>query len=200
MSRNIFTMPSTQEVELRALLTEEQFAAIMQMLSAQAGGHEIIEVEDAYFCPKDKEPHLLREVGSYALRLRRENRNDIIRATLNSKTLTAHGDHNAWEEHEVTVDNFEEAEQLLLQTEFKKFFSFTKTRTIFHVDGIGIFLEDIVDFGKAIETELMVEKGREEEAKQTLRTFLSSIGIGEEAILPQSITSLIMQQRVSKDF
>ena len=60
-------------------------------------------------------------LGHIAYVLRVARKNDVETITLNTKTITNTGDHNAWEEHEIIVDNFKEAALILSMIEFKPF-------------------------------------------------------------------------------
>ena len=103
------------------------------------------------------------EIGSYSLRLRVARKNDVETITLNTKTITNTGDHNAWEEHEIIVDNFKEAALILSMTEFKPFFKLEKHRHTYVINEMEVLVEDITDFGGAIEVEIMCAPGDEEE-------------------------------------
>jgi len=103
-------MEKNIEVELRALVKDaELFQHQLKEKGAEYKNSSYLC--DIYFCEKratsvsDVE---MDEIGSYSLRLRVARKNDVETITINTKTITTTGDHNAWEEHEIIVDNFKE--------------------------------------------------------------------------------------------
>lgn len=189
------------EVEIRALV--EDIGLLRKQLISQGGKyHGEYYLHDIYFCRREytrlKEVEM-NKVGSYGLRLRNSKDYDgKLEATLNSKTITKEGDHNAWEEHEIAVGDFVEAAKILLLTEFKPFFELEKTRHRYVLDGFDIFVEDIKDFGCCIEVEIMTVPGHEEEAKNQILTLLDRLGIKSDQIVAKSVTNLIMHERAFK--
>ena len=81
---------------------------------------------------------------------------------------------------------------------FKSFFELEKTRFHYECSGLGVFLDDIKDFGACIELEKMVYVGEESEAKQEIKNFLESIGVEENQIVPKSVTNIVMKERAFK--
>lgn len=189
------------EVEIRALVPD--FENLRQeLLAKKAKYHGESYLHDIYFCPeavKSLEEVEMNQIGSYSLRLRKEkNENGEISLYLNTKTITNHGDHNAWEEHEVTLNDFEEMTEILKNIGFKSFFELEKVRFHYQVLDLGVFLDDIKDFGACIELEKIVSPGEESEAKATIINFLQSIGINEKQLVPKSVTNLVMKARAFK--
>lgn len=155
-------------------------------------------LRDIYFCKKDAQELSeveMNAVGSYSVRLRISKKESTEQITLNTKTILTEGDHNAWEEHEVSVGNFSEAGKILTLTEFKPFFELEKTRRVYKLDQMEISVEDITGFGGAVEIEIMAVAGEEESSKDTIRKFLHSVGIENDMIVPKSITNIIMKER-----
>lgn len=194
------SMEKNIEVELRALLPDlKQFEDALK-----ARGATFLKSAylcDIYFCPRSAssvEEVEMHDVGSYSLRLRDSRIDGKMGITLNTKTITNEGDHQAWEEHEVKVDSLKEAALVLLRTEFKPFFKLEKNRTIYTYDGMEISIEDISDFGGAVEIEIMSSPEEVEASKKKIVEFLSSVGIPAESIVPKSITNIIMKQRAFK--
>ncbi len=140
------------------------------------------------------------EVGSYSLRLRKLRRGtDKEKFTINTKTIMNRGDHNAWEEHEVEVSDFSEAGRIFNATEFKPFFKLEKERSVYILDNMEISVEDIVDFGGAVEVEVMCSSNGEAiDAKLKIKNFLHKCGINDASIVPKSITNIIMKERAFK--
>lgn len=189
-----------REVELRALLTDvDTINKFIRKMGGKYIGTSFLH--DIYFCSKaifSVEEAEMNEVGSYSLRLRKYCKNKIESVTLNTKTITKQGDHHAWEEHETKVSNFLETAHILLLTEFKPFFELKKTRYEYKFKGIGIFIEEIEDFGSAIELEILTVPGKEEVSKDKLLAFLVKLGLSKDDILPKSVTNIIMKQRAFK--
>jgi len=188
------------EVELRALIPElKVFEKTLEGKGATFTKSSYLC--DIYFCRKDASSINeveMHDVGSYSLRLRRAKKDDQEEITLNTKTITNKGDHHAWEEHEVVVNDFEEAARLLTRSEFKPFFKLEKTRRTYTYDEMEIAVEDITDFGGAVEVEIMTAPGEEDASKERIRTFLASVGIGADAIVPKSVTNIVMKERAFK--
>jgi adenylate cyclase class 2 len=192
----------TYEVELRVLLTPEQQDSLIKRLEVHgarwAGKEKIV---DLYYCPHgttDFSQIAMDAVGSFSLRIRKTEQDGIARVQLNTKSITKHADHHAWEEHEVLVDSFSEAQAIVQLLGYKGFCCIEKERSRFLLDQMTICIDDIHDFGVALEIEIMANRDTAGKAKQAIRSFLYSLGIGEEQILPKSATYLIMQtKRVS---
>lgn len=191
-------MEKNIEVELRALVADpNQFQEQLKQKGAEYKNSSYLR--DVYFCDKkatsvaDVE---MDKVGSYSLRLRIARKGDNESITLNTKTITNEGDHNAWEEHEVTINNFREAALILSTTEFKPFFELEKHRHTYLLNDMEILVEDITDFGGAIEVEIMCASGEEEESKAKIKNLLiNDLGLNESDIVPKSVTNIIMKQR-----
>lgn len=188
-----------QEVELRALLQNLQ-PIKKKLLALGAEVRGVSRIHDVYFCPREATSFAdveMDEVGSYSLRLRLEENENGQRSFLNSKTITTRGDHHAWEEHNVGIGDFVEAKRLLEATAFKTFCEIVKTREEFALGEVLINLENIKDFGGAIEVEKMVATGQETQAKAELEKVISSLGIGKFHLVEKSVTNIIMHQRAS---
>lgn len=195
---NATDMDKNIEVELRALVKDpKQFQEKLKQKGAEYKNSSYLK--DVYFCDKkatsvtDVE---MDKVGSYSLRLRIARKDDKEVVSLNTKTITTEGDHNAWEEHEVVVSNFREAALILATTEFKPFFELEKNRHTYQFDDMEILVEEITDFGGAIEVEIMCTSGEEDTSKAKIRNFLvNELGLNEAEIVPKSVTNIIMKQR-----
>lgn len=199
MSKN--AMNKNIEVEIRALIKD--MPALQAKLVAEGRNyHGEYYLHDIYFCQKScarLEEVEMNEIGSYGLRLRKSKGYDGKKEiSLNSKTITKKGDHNAWEEHEVAVSDFTEMAKILMFTEFKPFFELEKTRHHYSLNGLDIFVEDIRDFGSCIEVEKMTNPGKEDEAKSQILALLDELGIDKGSIVPKSVTNLVMQERAFK--
>jgi len=189
------------EVEIRARLDDiRSFKNLIEKLGAIPISS--LYVYDIYFCKrsaKKVEDVEMNEVGSYSLRLRKSKKGGgEEKFTINTKTITNHGDHNAWEEHEVEVNDFSEAAKIIRATEFKPFFKLEKERFVYKLDGMEICVEDITDFGGAVEVEIMSSPGEATEAKQKIKGFLHKCDIDDSKIVPKSITNIIMKERAFK--
>lgn len=192
----------THEVELRVLLTPEQQDSLIKQLEARGAcwaGKE--KIDDLYYCPNrttDFSQIAMDAVGSFSLRIRKTEHDGVTLVQFNTKSITVYADHHAWEEHEVLVDSFSEAQAIVRVLGYKSFCCIEKERSRFLLDQMTICIDDIRDFGVALEIEIMANSDTAGKAKQTIKSFLSSLGIGEEQILPKSVTYLIMQtKRVS---
>lgn len=191
-------MEKNIEVELRALVNDPK--DFQEKLKQKGAEHKNSSyLKDVYFCDKkatsvaDVE---MDKVGSYSLRLRIARKGDTETISLNTKTITTEGDHNAWEEHEVKIDNFREAALILSTTEFKPFFELEKHRHTYLLNDMEILVEEITDFGGAIEVEIMCMPGEEEGSKAKIKNLLTNeLGLSEAEIVPKSVTNIIMKQR-----
>lgn len=190
------------EVEIRARLDDiANFRGIVEKLEAKPVTS--LYVCDIYFCKKTAkkvEDVEMDEVGSYSLRLRKLKKGTSTeKFTINTKTITNHADHNAWEEHEVEVSDFSEAAKIFNTTEFKPFFKLEKERFVYTLDNMEICVEDIIEFGGAVEIEIMCSNNEEAaDAKEKIKDFLHKCGINDASIVPKSITNIIMKERAFK--
>ena len=191
-------MEKNIEVELRALVKDvEDFQEQLKEKGAVYKNSSYLC--DIYFCKKSIcgiEGVEMNEVGSYSLRLRVTRKDEKEEVTINTKTITNEGDHNAWEEHEIVVDSFAEAAKIMSMTEFKPFFKLEKHRHTYVINDMEVLVEDIVDFGGGIEVEIMCVAGDEEVSKDKIKSLLiENLGLSESDIVPKSVTNIIMKQR-----
>ncbi len=76
------------------------------------------------------------------------------------------------------------------------FFALEKHRHTYEFDGMKILVEEITDFGGAIEAEIMCIPGKEEPLKAKIRNLLiHELGLNELEIVPKSVTNIILKQR-----
>lgn len=187
------------EVELRALLKEKEHQQIFEKLkSVGAVLKDEESLTDIYFCPKEVNSFSgveMDDVGSFGLRLRKTIKDNHARNDLNIKIITSFADHHAWEEHEVKIDSFNGMKAILKGMGFKPFVTIEKKRSNYLYHNMLVIAEDIKDFGLGIEVEIKTSYEKREEAKEEIKKFLKSIGIGEEKIVPKSITNIIMRER-----
>ncbi|MBM3208701.1 CYTH domain-containing protein [Candidatus Shapirobacteria bacterium] len=186
------------EVEIRALLKARQKRELTHLLEARGATLEKTEhLKDAYFCPINIKsfPEIeMNTVGSFSLRLRQKVENGKTRIEINTKMITQYGDHNAWEEHEIAVDSFDEAKAILQTMSFKPYFTLEKDRSTYSVEGMALVFEDIVDFGPILEAEIITPKDKIEEAKTRIKDFLRELGISSQQIVPKSVTNMLMRE------
>ncbi len=192
-------MNNKQEVEIRAFLVPEQRRGIEQKIEEMGGSIEKhLELTDVYFCNNNVKLFAeieMCEVGSYSLRIRKSSeggRSEIVE--LNTKVITQHDDHNAWEEHEIQLDSFEEGRAILRAIGFKEFFTVEKARTVMRLNECTIALEDVKNFGPIIEVEIMTTQAKAEEAKKKIRELLAILGVKEDQIVAKSVTNLLMRK------
>lgn len=192
-------MTNNHEVELRVLLSKNESKSILDKIEKSGAIFKSQEkITDIYFCAqevKDFSEVEMNEVGSYSLRLRKSEQGKHVKTDLNMKIITSCGDHHAWEEHEVILDSSGEMQTMLKAMHQKPFIKIEKKRTIFSLNKMSIIVEDIKDFGVGLEIEIITSKENTEKAKSKIKKFLSSIGIGEEKIVPKSITNIIMREK-----
>lgn len=191
-----------QEIEVRALVKSDDINSTRKkILETGAVSKGIRSIHDVYYCDKScqkAEDAEMNEVGSYSVRIRREEKEGEVSISYNKKIITSKGDHNSWKEEEEPRTNFEEANQEMIDNGYKFFFDLDKNREKFNLDNMEICLEDIKNFGLGIEVEVIAAKEESEEVKRKIKDFLKSIGVQEEAIVPKSITNIIMHERAFK--
>lgn len=193
------TSRGRQEVEVRARISPKQKNALARALKERravfAGNEQFI---DCYLCPsavKSFSEIAMDKVGSYSLRIRKKVVNQHTVVEINTKTITTHGDHSAWEEHEIQVDSFEEALAIFEAVGFKIFFRLKKQRASYALNQMSVLIEDVADFGSVIEVEVLTTAAEAEKVKESIRAFLHEIGITKEQIAPKSITSILMREK-----
>lgn len=187
------------EVELRLLLNEDEKNLLIKNLKTK--GAKLVKsqwLQDSYYCREDVKDFKeieMDEIGSCSLRLRKAKENDLIENELNIKIITSFGDHNAWEEHEVKLDSSEEMSKILTALNYKVFFTLEKNREVFNIENMTFNIEDINDFGTALEVEIITTKLDAEKAKDDIRRLLKNIGLSTNKIIPKSITNLLMREK-----
>ena len=66
---------------------------------------------------------------------------------------------------------------------------------MYKLDTMEICIDDIKDFGGAVEIEIMCSANEATEAKQKIKDFLFTCGVDKAKIVPKSITNIIMKER-----
>ena len=192
-----------QEIEVRALIKGEDIDAIREtIVRSGAVSKGVRSIHDVYYCDKScqtVENAEMNKVGSYSVRIRKEEKEGVVSISYNKKIITYEGDHNSWKEEEEPRNDFEKANQEMIDSGYKFFFELDKDREKFILDDMEICLEDIQDFGLGIEVEVMATQEDSERVKQRIKTFLKSIGVQEKDIVPKRITNIIMHQRAFKN-
>lgn len=192
-----------QEIEKRAVLTEAQRDALVRRLD-EAGAEVLHEsrVVDHYLCSRhvrDFAEIEMDRVGSYSFRVRRQTEGGQEKATVNAKVITTQGDHSAWDEHEITVDSFENTQALLAGIGYKTYFTLDKRRWEYRLGDVGVFLEKIADFGWAVELEILAPASLAAEMKKKLEVLLTEFGVQPDQVSTKSITNQLMRQRARFD-
>lgn len=186
-----------QEIEKRAALTQEQrnaFVAELERREAEFLGEG--SLTDVYLCPnavREFSEIEMDKVGSYSLRLRQEIENGEETTTANVKVITNHGDHSAWDEHEITIDSLESASAMFKSIGYKPFYTLKKQRYGYKLDDINVFLENIKDFGWAVELEIIAPSSLAEEMKTRLEAFMEDMGITKDQHVLKSVTNTLMR-------
>lgn len=151
---------------------------------------------DLWFCKKKYnkfEQVQQHKPGSYALRIRQIDENNIKISELTCKVLEKLGDHNAFHEFETKIEDYEQAKQILGHIGFKVFCTIDKRRKVYKIDNCFINLEDIKGFKPAIELEIIDDK-KVEDHKSYLHNLLKKLNIKEKDKIEKSITYLYMQK------
>jgi predicted adenylyl cyclase CyaB len=199
MNRSNQEANRNQEIEIRALLNDEQRGVLEAELSDRGAElEERMYIVDMYLCPvavQSFQEIEMQKVGSFSLRIRKQTANGQTQVEVNTKIITNEGDHNSWEEHETEASSFDEAVAIFQAIGFKSFFTLEKERVTYQVDDMTVCLEDIVDFGPVIEVEVMANKSKSQQAKQRIRAFLTDIGVTDEQIVAKSVTNMLMRER-----
>jgi predicted adenylyl cyclase CyaB len=187
------------EVEARAVVSRTGKAHLVERISA-LGAELILEekIEDFHFCPShitSFEEIEMKKVGSYGLRVRRVTSQNSSKANINIKTLTLEDDHSSWQEVETEISSIEAMWQILETIGFKVFFSITKERTTFSLDDFTIVIDDIDDFGLAVEAELLISEDKVAESKLRTKELLRKLGITDEAFIAKSVPNILMKTK-----
>lgn len=199
----VFPM-AVQEVELRALLKQGESQKIVEKLKSLNASHRgVTRVTDVYFCRESAQSFdeiEMRDVGSYSLRIRDSinGKSSGSDCTLNMKVVTQYYDHSSWRELETGISSRSDAEAMLRALGFKPYCTIEKSRDNYEYGRFNVILEDIKDFGPAIEVEVLTTKEEGEAAKREIRALMENeLGIPKDEIIPKSISGIIMR-RISK--
>ncbi len=187
-----------QEVEIRAKLSIEEQTQVIGKIKELGGvptGEE--SILDNYWCISsfnNFEDVRMDKVGTYSLRTRKRNKGGILTTDLNTKVITKENDHNAWDEFETSVSDFENTENILKSLGFKVFFSLEKTRETYLLNEYTIVLENITNYGLVMEVELMLSKDIAESGKGKILEFMKeNFGINDTNIIPKTPVNEMMQ-------
>lgn len=183
------------EIEIRAFIKDikETKKKIIELGALDETNKHIV---DYWFCKKDAtkfEDVQQHKPGSYGLRIRKQKEDDNEIYELNCKTLESLGDHNAFNEYETKIEDFEQTKKLLECIGFKVFCVVDKKRTHYSYKNCTINVEDIKEFRPAIELEIISNENIEEN-KSILTEILKELGIKDEDIIEKSITRLYMKE------
>src|SRR3989344_1459967 len=188
-------MKNNHEVEIRALLNDKDRKFIFDKLLERGGVMKSEEIlEDIYWCPKATnsfEGIEMSGIGSYSLRTRKSGDGNC---QLNVKVITKKDDHNAWDEHEISISSCDEAAVILGTIGFKIFFSLKKHRYSFDIKPFTVLIEDIDDFGPILEVEILTDEALAAQAKKQITDFISELGVDSSKIVPKSVTNLLMKE------
>lgn len=201
----IHSKSNNMEVEIRAVLNENQSNKLLEKI--KSGKAEYIGEEkliDLYYCKKEVKDFSeteMNDVGTFSLRLRQKEKNNIKKIDMNIKVITTYGDHNAWEEYETEVSSLEECNTIIQTLGYKPFLKIEKVRKSYYLENLDmtVNLESIKDFGIAVEIEIITSKDKAEDAKETIKDYLFTIGINSEQVVPKSITNIIMKEKSQFD-
>lgn len=179
------------EIEERAFI--DSFSKVEQRLKDLGFKQERkVKIADHYFCREEDstvEDVAMDEPGSYGLRIRERGEE----AELNCKVIRWDGDHNAFQEHETSIESAEETRDILDAIGFKNFCTLEKERTVYESpDGVvEVNLEDFPDFPDVIEIEIVTDDNIEE-ARERISTLLDKLHVTEK--IEKSITLLYFQE------
>lgn len=189
-----------QEIEIRATLTVDQYQSIKsKLIELDAVIVKTEYIKDDYWCKSSArsfEDIKMDAVGTYSLRTRYRKSGDKEKSDLNIKVITTESDHNAWDEHEVVVDNYTSVTNILKALSHKVFFRLEKDRETYEAKGFTIVLENIKDYGYVMEVEKMGLAEDSERIKGEIKSFMTEVlGIVDSQILAKTINYILMQEK-----
>ena len=199
MSHNqMATSVITREVEKRAILKPADYKMVLENLKERkiTPGNQI-QIHDVYFCPIKVSSFAEIEMdalGSYSLRLRETIKDKESDVEMNVKVITNHGDHSAWDEHEVKIDSLENGRRILMAIGFKPYFEVKKKRVSYKIREFTVELEDIAGFGATIEVEMLTTSDKSEKAKEQIVALMQQLGISKDMLVEKSITNILMKK------
>lgn len=157
------------EIEIRSKI-EDLNEIKTKLESLGATFEQETEQKDRIFKRKGTENEV-QKPGSFILRLRKEE--DKSKLTFKALTETT----GVWEEHQVNIDNFEEAENIVLKSGFVESLALNKKRIKGKLGEFNLCLDKIDELGHWIEAEII--SNNKEEGKNKLIELFSKIGITE---------------------
>lgn len=183
------------EIELRFFV--ESFDTILGYLSHHSSTlNKKIRLVDDWYCPKTASSFQdveMNKIGTFGLRLRTiDNLDGVVNYEICCKTMVETEDHGLFREYESRLSSLSDAEHILSVIGFKRFCRLEKIRKQYYLGDVQINLEDITNFGKAVELEFIsddVDYGR-----QKLRTITDALNISPNDIISTSITNRYLQK------
>ncbi|MHA1755107.1 MAG: class IV adenylate cyclase [Candidatus Odinarchaeia archaeon] len=151
--------------------------------------HSQIE-EDIYF----QHPTIDFSITDEALRLRKINGEYTLTykgSKLDKTTKTR-------EEINVRVDDGDSFKEILIRMKFKPFMEVTKTRDIYSLNEIHIYLDNVNSLGYFVELEKIVSNQKElEEEKRKIFETVKKLGLSEKNSIRKSYLELLLEKSSS---
>ncbi len=174
------------EIEIRAKVDSlDETRKKLETLGAKF--EKEIEQKD-YIFKRQGEEKKVQGPGSYLLRLRKTG--DKTNLTFKALTDTT----GVWDEHQIKIDNFEEAKNIILKIGFIESLRVNKTRTKGKLENINLCLDNVKELeGEYIEAEII--SGNKEDAKRKLIDLFNKIGIKEDQIEHRGYVAMLFEMQ-----
>jgi predicted adenylyl cyclase CyaB len=192
-------IPAKREVELRYILKDKTLTENkLRALGAKLTNHS--HIIDHYYCQnyitnmQEKDQWFDSPTG-FAPRIRQID-NDYsgkIITTLEVKKLAGpdYKDHSNCLEAEIEINNFRDAERLVLMMNHKKFMIFDKERFVYRLGEIKFCFDSITNFGDGLEIEKMTTEPIEK-VKRELTKLAAKLDLSEKDMPRNSLTYEVM--------
>ncbi len=196
---NKTTQKDKIEVEIR-FLTKNRQQVENKLISIGAKVTYHSHIIDHWFVPYyikslSENDEWFESAKGYGVRIREQDNNyqGKVSTTLEVKRLTSAKNHNTCIEHELDVQNYTEASNLLRLMEYKEFITIDKDRVVYTYKNLKIAVDEIKNFATGIEIEASGDLTREE-ALAEIRIFAEVLGLKKSEELEKTVTHLAMQK------
>ena len=171
------------EIETK-IKTDDLEAMKNKLVEMGAEFWDTVIQEDDWFKQKGKEMET-QKPGSYILRIRKQGERSFF--TFKALTETT----GAWVEHETTIDNPDEMQEILKKIGFKKMITITKERTVGKLGEFGVCIDKVKELGNYVEFEIISDDV--EQGKKKIDDLFKKLKVSEEQVEHRGYAAIIFQ-------
>ena len=165
------TQANLMEIEVKVRLKDLESVKKKLVEKGAVFGKALVQ-EDIYFKPRGLDPNRVQGPGEFIIRIRRAGGKSML--TLKELTEIL----GAWKEHETSISDPTEMENILKSAGFINVFTLNKTRLLGKLGDFEICIDDVKELGRFMEVGLISEE--KEETRNRIIAFIKELGFEEK--------------------